>query len=101
MATLGFSTGALAKGRVRDGVRAVRGIGLRAIELSALRVNELDALEEAANAEPLDFDYISLHAPTNYSADQEFNVSARLRALARARRWPVVIHPDCIVNVEA
>jgi hypothetical protein len=44
---------------------------------------------------------VSLHAPTDFSAEQEANVARQLLAIALKRRWFVVVHPDCIRDVEA
>lgn len=101
MPILGFSTGALAKGEVSKGIEDVCRLGLAAIELSALRVRELDGLEQAANAADFTlFAYVSLHAPTDYTEAQEAEVAERLHNIAARRHWPVVVHPDCIRNTE-
>jgi len=44
MDRIGYSTGALARGDVTNGVELVRDLGLTVIELSALRVRELGPL---------------------------------------------------------
>jgi sugar phosphate isomerase/epimerase len=101
MQILGFSTGALAEGDVSRGVAIVSVLGLEAIELSALRVREVHALEEVASSTDLAaFAYISLHAPTDYAEEQEAEVAERLYDLAARRGWPVVVHPDCIQGAE-
>jgi hypothetical protein len=102
MPILGFSTGALAKGNVLIGIENVMRLHLTAIELSALRVSELDGLERAVEAADFaQFNYVSLHAPTDYTEEQEAEVAERLYALAKERAWPVVIHPDCIRHRES
>jgi endonuclease IV len=102
MLTTGFSTGALAKGDVEQGIEMVRRLSLDAIELSALRVNELDALEHAIEfCDLTPFRYVSIHAPTNYVADDELSVASRLADIAATKKWCVVVHPDCIVNKNA
>ncbi|HEY0872435.1 MAG TPA: hypothetical protein VGD94_03100 [Vicinamibacterales bacterium] len=99
MAVMGFSTGALAKGDVSKGIEIVSRLSLKAIELSALRVHELDALEQAADSVDMtQFAYISMHAPTDYTPEQEAEVAARLHVLAVQHDWPVVIHPDCVTD---
>jgi len=95
----GFSTGALAKGDVASGALAVARMELKAIELSALRVHEMDALVEAAATVDLtSFTYVSVHAPTNYTADEESAVAQRLWRLSTERGWYVIVHPDCIID---
>jgi hypothetical protein len=97
MSIIGFSTGALAKGDVLHGIDSVARLGLTAIELSALRVLELEGLENAVEVTDFDrFRYVSLHAPTNFTVEQEEYVASRLYGLAKPRSWPVVVHPDCI-----
>lgn len=101
MPIMGFSTGALAKGNVLSGIEDVVRLHLTAIELSALRVLELDELERAVKAADLaQFNYVSLHAPTDYTDDQEAEVAERLYALAKEQAWPIVVHPDCIRRPE-
>lgn len=96
---MGFSTGALAKGDVAKGVESVSRLSLKAVELSALRVAELGALEKVANdVDASQFTYISLHAPTNYLPEQEAEVMARLHEVATQHAWVVVVHPDCIID---
>lgn len=102
MMVMGFSTGALAKGDVAKGIEIVANLSLKAIELSALRVRELDALEGAADSmDVAQFAYISMHAPTDYSPEEEAGIAARLHSLAIQHGWFVVVHPDCISDIEA
>jgi hypothetical protein len=97
MWAIGFSTGALFKDQVAEGVALSRHLELRAIELSALRLRELPALIEFVSQNDLSaFRYVSLHAPTDFSPEQEEGVASSLLAIARKMRWCVVLHPDCI-----
>ena len=101
MPLLGFSTGALFRDDLARGVEAVRDMRLEAIELSALRKRELPGLVDFVESAKLDaFTYISVHAPTDYLPDEEPDVARILLELSRRHGWPVVIHPDCISNVD-
>lgn len=101
MFAIGFSTGALCRDHLPEGVAASVELGLRAIELSALRAKELPGLIAFADERCLgSFTYVSLHAPTDYAPDQERDVAASLLAVALRHSWNVVVHPDCIVNVD-
>jgi hypothetical protein len=101
MFKIGFSTGALAKGDVARGVEMARELGLSIIELSALRLRELDALVKvAAEQDFADFTYVALHAPTNFSPSDENGVVETLSGLAHSHQWPVIVHPDAISSFE-
>lgn len=108
MRPLGFSTGALAQGDFRAALALLIDSGVTTVELSALRARELpvllDALEtDAALAEALGhFGYVSVHAPSSYPAQDEAAIAGRLfEVVARRRRWPVILHPDAIVDLRA
>lgn len=101
MFSIGFSTGALAKGDVARGIEMARELGVAIIELSALRLRELDGLVSvAAKQDFADFDYVALHAPTNFGPADEKRVVDTLSGLAHARQWPVVVHPDTISDFD-
>jgi hypothetical protein len=101
MFKIGFSTGALAKGDVARGIEMARELGVAIIELSALRLRELDGLVNVAAEQDLaDFDYIALHAPTNFGPADEKGVVDTLSGLAHSHQWPVVVHPDTMSNFE-
>jgi hypothetical protein len=96
MRLIGFSTGAL----TRDDFRAALGILTRkqvqAVELSALRQNELLPLvEELDRLDLCQFRYISFHAPS--VMDPEFE-SVAIDALDQValRHWPIILHPDAM-----
>jgi hypothetical protein len=102
MLSIGFSTGALFKEFIAKGVEFSRQLKLRSVELSALRLRELPDLIDFVNRHDLSaFSYVSLHAPTDFPPEQEANVARQLLAVALKRRWFVVVHPDCIGDVEA
>jgi hypothetical protein len=68
----------------------------RAVELSALRLAELGPLLDALPGLDLSgFDYVSVHAPSRFSAEEEGRVAEALLALV-PRGIPVVLHPDTI-----
>lgn len=102
MQPLGFSTGALCKDAFAEAVATAMRLDLPAIELSALRRHELPLLEEFVSTANLSsFQYISLHAPTDYVVEQELDVADVLYRLSSESGWPVVVHPDCIHNFPA
>jgi hypothetical protein len=99
MPTIGFSTGALFKDALARGIDFSRELNLKAIELSALRFRELDPLVDFVKGHDLTaFQYVSLHAPSDFTAQQEAGVATALLAIAVQHRWYVVLHPDCIYD---
>jgi len=96
MRPIGFSTGALAKGDFRRALQLLAPFRLPAVELSALRLNELPRLVDAANDLDLTgYRYVSVHAPSYFVAAEERYVASQLAHFA-ARDWPIVLHPDAI-----
>ena len=97
MLSLGFSTGALFKDALARAVEASALMRLDVIELSALRLRELSGLVDFVRTADLSgFKYVSLHAPTDYNADQELAVAGELLKLAVNYKWYVIVHPDVI-----
>ncbi len=96
MQPIGFSTGALAKGEF------VRGLDLqrphrriRAVELSALRDQELLPLVSAVHSLDLArFEYVSFHAPSKLTTMTEELVFSLLSDLPP--EWPIVVHPEIL-----
>lgn len=71
---------------------------MEAVELSALRVDELTPLVEALPTLDLSsFSFVSVHAPSKFAADLETRVVDQLRHFAESG-YPVVVHPDVIQN---
>jgi hypothetical protein len=71
---------------------------LTAVELSALRMPEVETLVHAIPDLQLDgYSYISFHAPSSYSADQE-GWLADLLHTGVPEAWPIVLHPDAICD---
>jgi len=98
MRPLGFSTGALAFSDFRRGLELVRKYQLPVVELSALRVHELEPLMEALDELSLGgFRYISLHIPSKFLPEEEEEVVRMLRAEMH-RGWSFVAHPDTLHN---
>jgi hypothetical protein len=69
---------------------------IRALELSALRYDELKPLIDCLDALPLkSFTYISLHAPSAFPESREEEVLNLLLPVSQ-RGWNVIVHPDVI-----
>jgi hypothetical protein len=101
MPRYGFSTGALFKDALAEGVAASVALNLHVIELSALRLRELDGLIGYVTTRDLSsFGYVSIHAPTDFTQEQERGVAGDLLVLARKFKWHVVVHPDCLCTRE-
>ena len=101
MSIIGFSTGSLALGDFMRGLELVRSLGLKAVELSALREEELPPLVDAIGQLSLgSFDYVSVHAPSRLHALSESELVDTLLVFA-SRRWPIVVHPDVITDFAA
>lgn len=100
MRPIGFSTGALAYSDFRLGLSIIKQNNLRAIELSALRENELQPLIESIDTLELKpFDYISVHVPSKLRSLSEERVVALLQILA-VKNWPLIVHPDVIQSFD-
>ena len=101
MKRIGFSTGAVAKGDFQSALARLRLFDVSVVELSALRLEELDPLIDALPGLNLDaFEFVSLHAPSGFSAVHERHVLDRLRAVVD-QGIPVVVHPDVISTPQA
>lgn len=76
------------------------GLEVEAIELSSLRVRELPGLLEFSGRADLSrFSHISVHAPTDYTGEEEDAVVEQLASFVE-RGWPIIAHPDVIRNYE-
>jgi hypothetical protein len=99
MRLVGFSTGALAYADFRRGLHLLDGSRARAVELSALRMDELGPLLEALDSLDLGrYEFVSVHAPSGLAPLHERQVVKKLMTIAE-RGWPVVVHPDSIHDV--
>lgn len=95
MGPIGFSTGALAKGDFKLGVTLQHGSQINAVELSALRENELPSLAAGWKALNLDqFGYVSVHAPSKLAHSNDAEVLSGLHDLPG--HWPVIAHPEIL-----
>jgi hypothetical protein len=98
MRLIGFSTGALAYSDFRAGLRMLQSRHVKAIELSALRQGEIVPLLEAIpSLDVSGFDFVSVHAPSQFDPAWESALCSRLLAHV-PRGWPIIVHPDAIVD---
>lgn len=75
-------------------------MGVSVVELSALRLEELDYLVDALPALKLRcFEFVSFHAPSRFPVSHERHVPHRLRTVVD-QAVPVVVHPDVISTPE-
>jgi len=96
MRCVGFSTGALAFRDFRRALRMLADTDACAIELSALRQEELAPLvAELDNLDLRKFDYIAFHAPSSIEHPFEPLAIELLQRVA-VHNWPIVVHPDAI-----
>jgi len=98
MRCIGFSTGALARGNFRLALDMLVDKDVNAVELSALRQEELGPL--VAELDSLDlsrFRHISFHAPSSIEPTFE-RAALKLLADVSARGWPIIVHPDAMLN---
>jgi hypothetical protein len=98
MRMIGFSTGALARGDFRAALRILEEAHVSAVELSALRQDELlPLIEELDNLDLRPFRYIAFHAPSVMDRLFEPLAIAALRQVA-VREWPIIVHPDALYD---
>ena len=96
MLHIGFSTGAIALGDFQKAVKILDSHSFDSIELSALRVNEIEPLIKALPALDLKkYKYVSLHAPSSFPASEEPWLANLLFANV-PQHWKIVLHPDTI-----
>jgi hypothetical protein len=98
MRNIGFSTGAVAFGDFHKALELLAPSKLASIELSALRMSEVETLVNAIPSLQLDgYTYVSFHAPSSYSATEETWLTNLLHSQVPAA-WPIVLHPDAICD---
>lgn len=98
MRNIGFSTGALARGDFRAALGMLAGKHSSAVELSALRQEELAPLVDQLDRLDLrKFEYISFHAPSAMEPAFEA-VALRLLEQVARRGWPIIVHPDAMYS---
>lgn len=94
---IGFSTGAIALGDWHKALDLLKTSSASAIELSALREDELAPLIKALSGLDLSmFDFVCFHAPSKLRTLTESKLAEMLEPVV-ARQWPIIVHPD-IVN---
>jgi hypothetical protein len=100
MRRIGFSTGALAKGDFQEGIRLQEvHPDAEALELSALREDELDALIKALPSINLGkYRYVSVHAPSKRLHLSETELVDKLQKLTTYVP-SIVVHPDVIEDI--
>ena len=95
---IGFSTGSIAQGELERGLGVATHQRAKAVELSALREEELDPVLESLDriADQLTFfEHVSFHAPSKRTDMDERTFVSKLKTVAE-RGWLVIIHPDVI-----
>jgi hypothetical protein len=99
MRPIGFSTGAIARGDFRRALHVLRTCGLNTVELSALRLDELEPLTAALPTLDLGaFNFVSIHAPSRFDKNDELAIVQVLMKFAGT--LPIVLHPDVIFTPE-
>src|SRR5579859_7271305 len=97
---IGFSTGALERGNYRQALRWLRNNLVHNVELSALRLEELEPLVSDLESLSLhSFTYVSFHAPSAFPQNAEKEVVDMLKRVAK-RGWNIIVHPDVIRRPE-
>jgi hypothetical protein len=98
MRLIGFSTGALTRGDFRAALQILVETHVHAVELSALRQDELlPLINDLDDLDLRQFRYKAFHAPSVMDRDFESVAVDALREVA-LREWPIIIHPDAIYN---
>jgi hypothetical protein len=95
---IGFSTGSIAPHDLRHSLQVASDCRVNAVELSALREEELDPLLESLDQvtnELGQFEYVSFHAPSRRVRFSEAQFVEKLRKVAD-RGWAIIVHPDLI-----
>ena len=96
MRLVGYSTGAVSKGDFAAAIALLSERGIRAVELSALRMHELRPLMAALTQLDLsEFQHVSVHAPSDFADEAEQEIVDLLQVAADCGH-PIVVHPDAI-----
>lgn len=96
---VGFSTGALTRGDFLAALDMLASRRLDAVEISALRLQELPALVEALPALDLrPYKHVSVHAPSKFDPSEEARLVATLAAIAH-RVHGIVVHAEALHDV--
>src|SRR5438128_2017861 len=96
MRCVGFSTGALARSDFRRALQMLADKDVCAVELSALRQDELIPLVDQLERLDLStFEYVSFHAPSLMERSFE-PLAVKLLEQVAFREWPIIVHPDAM-----
>ena len=96
MQPIGYSTGALALSDFRMALEILREQPVEAVELSAIRENELiPLLRSLGDLDLSRFTYVSLHAPSTFLPQSEGRIFQDLYD-SRHHGWPIIVHPDTL-----
>ncbi len=99
MSYFGYSTGAIALGDFTRALDLLAAFSFEAIELSALRIGEVEPLVAAIPRLDLSrYSYVSFHAPSSFNESDEAMLVDLLKRLPR--HWPIILHPDAIYDIE-
>lgn len=95
MRLVGYSTGAIALGDFSRALAVLSTHAFKAVELSALRLGEVEPLLRALPDLDLSrYAYISFHAPSSFKEEEEQHLVSLLSKLPV--EWPIILHPDAI-----
>ena len=95
MRLIGFSTGAVAYSDFQRALDLLSSEPVNCVELSALRLHEVGPLLNSVKTLDLRrYKYVSFHAPSKFSAEEERPLVERLSCLPS--EWPIILHPDVI-----
>jgi hypothetical protein len=98
MRPIGFSTGALALDNFTEALRMLSSTSANAVELSALRKDELKPLVRALPQLDLSqFEYKSFHAPSSIEPSFEDTALRLLHDVAELG-WHIIVHPNVITT---
>ncbi|MGB2807012.1 MAG: hypothetical protein WBC22_04700 [Sedimentisphaerales bacterium] len=98
MRHIGFSTGALALGDWQKALAMLNKSAATAIELSALREQELEPLIKSLPEIDLSkFNSVFFHAPSKLEKLTERELVEMLKTVTM-KEWPIIVHPDIIQN---
>jgi hypothetical protein len=101
MRPIGFSTGAVAPGNIRQAMAILAPYPVTAVELSALRLEELPDVLVSLNEPWLQkMQYVSFHAPSRWKPLTDRELIAQLQPMID-KGWPIIIHPDAINDWDA
>jgi sugar phosphate isomerase/epimerase len=99
MRRIGFSTGAIAKADFRAAIECLHNFPIDVVEISALRLAELQPLIQAFDSLNLrQFSFVSIHAPSAFAASDEHKVISLLGAFKTRH---VVVHPDAVHDIDS